>query len=79
MVEKKAVYLVKDVARSTGLSIHTVKYYLKIGLLREVGRSPETNFRYFDETTIDRVHQICAFRRQGKTIREIQSLVKKNS
>ena len=76
---KKAVYLVKDLARSTGLSIHTVKYYLKIGLLYEVGRSPETNFRYFDETTVDRARQICDLRRQGKTIREIQSLVKKNS
>jgi len=78
-VEKKAVYLVKDLARGTGLSIHTVKYYLKIGLLHEIGRSPETNFRFFDESTIDRARQICDLRRQGKTIREIQSLVKEHS
>lgn len=71
-------YLVKDLARSTGLSIHTVKYYLRIGLLHEVGRSPETNFRFFDEATVRRLHQICALRREGKTIREIESLVKEN-
>ena len=77
MVEKR-IYLVKDVARSSGLSIHTVKYYLKIGLIHEVGRSPETNFRYFDDSTLKHLHQICSFRREGKTIREIQSFVKKN-
>ena len=77
MVEKK-IYLVKDIARSSGLSIHTVKYYLKIGLLREMGRSPETNFRYFDETAVQRLEKICALRREGRTIREIQSLVKKS-
>ena len=76
MVEKK-IYLVKDIARSSGLSIHTVKYYLKIGLIREVGRSPETNFRYFDDSTLKCLNQICSFRREGKTIREIQSFVKK--
>lgn len=77
MVEKR-IYLVKDIARSSGLSIHTVKYYLKIGLIREVGRSPETNFRYFDDSTLKRLAQICSFRREGRTIREIESFVKKN-
>ena len=75
---KRGFYLVKDIARASGLSIHTVKYYLKIGLLREMGRSPETNFRYFDETAVQRLEKICALRREGRTIREIQSLVKKN-
>ena len=77
-MEKKEFYLVKDLARSSGLSIHTVKYYLKIGLIREAGRSPETNFRYFDDTILNRLHQICSFRREGRTIREIQSLLKKS-
>ena len=77
-MEQKSFYLVKDLARASGLSIHTVKYYLKIGLLREQGRSPETNFRYFDQTAVQRLEKICALRREGRTIREIQSLVKKN-
>lgn len=76
---KKSFYLVKDLARSSGLSIHTVKYYLKIGLLWETGRSPETNFRYFDEGTVARLQRICMLRREGRTIREIQTLVKKGS
>ena len=77
-MDKKSFYLVKDLARSSGLSTHTVKYYLKIGLLRETGRSPETNFRYFDDGTVERLQRICTLRREGRTIREIQALVKKS-
>ncbi len=77
-VQRQAFYLIKDVARITGLSVHTVKYYLRIGLLRETGRSPETNFRYFNDTSLTTLNKICSFRREGKTIREIQLLLKKN-
>ncbi|OGX30120.1 MAG: hypothetical protein A3F87_00790 [Omnitrophica WOR_2 bacterium RIFCSPLOWO2_12_FULL_51_24] len=69
------LYLVKDLARMTGLSIDTVKFYLKIKLILEVGRSPETNFRYFDDTTIDRLNKIIELRRSKRSIREIQELL----
>lgn len=69
------LYLVKDLARMTGLSIDTVKFYLKIKLILEVGRSPETNFRYFDDTTIDRLKKIIELRRSKRSIREIQELL----
>jgi len=59
----------------TGLSIDTVKFYLKIKLILEVGRSPETNFRYFDDTTIDRLNKIIELRRSKRSIREIQELL----
>ncbi|MCH7761808.1 MerR family transcriptional regulator, partial [candidate division TA06 bacterium] len=59
-----------------GISVHTVKYYLKIGLFHEAGRSPETNFRYFDDRILKQLHHICALRREGKNIREIQSLLR---
>ena len=70
-----AIYLVKDVARSSGLSIHTIKYYLKIGLIREMGRSPETNYRYFDQTTLDQLKEICLLRRDGKSLEEIEGIL----
>lgn len=73
--ETKGFYLVKDLARAAGLSIHTVKYYLKLGLLRETGRSPETNFRYFDDAVLERLREICRLRREGKSIREIQAQI----
>lgn len=66
------IYLIKDLARITGYSIHTLKFYLKIGLVKEVSRSPETRFRYFDETTVERLRKIRSWRREGKAIKEIR-------
>ena len=67
------LYLVKDLARLSGLSVHTVKYYLRIGLIGEVGRSPETNYRYFNQATLDQLETICSLRRRGKSLHEIQA------
>ena len=52
------IYLVKDLARLSGHSIHTIKYYLNLGSIKEIGRSPETNFRYFDDTVLERLSEI---------------------
>lgn len=66
------IYLIKDLARITGYSVYTLKFYLKIGLVREVSRSPETRFRYFDDTTVERLKKIRSLRREGKAIKEIR-------
>lgn len=74
-MNKANILLIKDVARISGQSIHTVKYYLRIGLIAEIGRSPETHFRYFDSSTLHRLVQIRHFRKQHKSIREIHGLL----
>ena len=66
------LYLIKDLARLSGYSIYTIKFYLKVGLIKEVGRSPETNFRYFDETTLEDLKEIRRLRKQGKSLKEIK-------
>ena len=70
------IYLIKDLARFTGYSIHTLKYYLNIGLIREVSRSPETRFRYFDDSTIERLRKIRTLRKQGRSLKEIKEELK---
>jgi len=67
------IYLIKDLARLSGYSIHTLKYYLKIGLIRETSRSPETRFRYFDDSTNERLKKIRLLRREGRPIKEIKN------
>lgn len=69
------MYLLKDLAAISGYSIHTIKYYLKIGLIKETGRSPQTNFRYFDDSTVERLKKIRALRRQKKSISEIRAIL----
>ncbi len=66
-------YLIKDLARLTGYSIYTLKYYLKIGLFKEVGRSPETRFRYFDDSTVEKLKKIHALRKEGKSLEKIKN------
>lgn len=66
------LYLLKDVARISGHSIYTIKFYTKLGLVRETSRSPQTGFRYFDDSTVKRLQQIRAMRKQGKSLAEIR-------
>ncbi|MBI4707841.1 MAG: MerR family transcriptional regulator [Candidatus Omnitrophica bacterium] len=66
------IYLIKDLARISNNSIHTVKYYLKIGLIKEAGRSPETNYRYFDDSTVEKLKFIRSRRKEKKSIKEIR-------
>ena len=75
MKQVSNLYLMKDLARLSGHSIYTLKFYLKRGLIQEVGRSPETRFRYFDDTTVERLAQIRAWRKQQKSLAEIQELL----
>ena len=75
MSQNANLYLMKDLSRISGHSIYTLKFYLKRGLIQEVGRSPETRFRYFDDTTVERLARIRALRKQRKSLSEIQRLM----
>jgi DNA-binding transcriptional MerR regulator len=69
------IYLVKDLAQISGLSIDTVKYYLKLGLIKEVERSPNTNIRYFDDTTVTQLDRIINMRRHNTPIKKIKEVL----
>jgi len=65
------IYLIGDVARITELPIDTLNYYLRIGLLEEVGRSPRNNYRYFDNTSLEQIEKIKKLRLERVSIKEI--------
>lgn len=67
----KNIYLLKDLAKVSGYSTHTLKYYLRLGLLREIGRSPETNFRYFDDSSCMRLKEIRRLQKEAYSLKEI--------
>ena len=71
----KEMYLIKDLARLSGHTVHTVKYYLNLGIIKEIGRSPETNFRYFDNSTLNRLQKIRSFRKENKSLAEIKEIL----
>lgn len=74
-MKTNSIYLLKDISRLSGQSIHTVKYYLKIGLLKESGRSPETNFRYFNDDSLTQLNRIRELRKQGLSLLNIKKSI----
>ena len=75
----KKIYLIKDLARLSGHSKHTIKYYLNIGIIKEIGRSPETSFRYFDDSVLERLKRIRVLQRERKGLREIKEILDSNA
>ena len=71
-------YTIKQVSEMTGLSIPTIRYYDKEGLLPDLQRK-ESGYRVFSEQDLEAIDLIACFKESGLTIREIRhfmSLVK---
>ena len=65
------IYLIGDLARSTGLSIDTLNYYMRIGLLTEIGRSGRNNYRFFDDSSVEFLEKIKKLRLEKISIKEL--------
>lgn len=68
------IYMISDLASATGLSRHTLNFYLKLGLIQESGRT-ESNYRLFDQAVVDRLHHIIRLRQAGWTLKQIHARV----
>ncbi len=71
-------YTIKKVSEMTGLSIPTIRYYDKEGLLPDLQRK-ESGYRIFSDQDLEAIDLIECFKESGLTIREIRhfmSLVK---
>ncbi len=67
-----------EVARRTGASIRTLRFYDRLGILRVEGRS-EANYRLFTDDVLDCVRCINDLKEAGLTLRQIQRLVRLES
>lgn len=63
-----------EVARTTGLGIHAIRFYERQGLLRQPGRS-EGGFRLFDETSVRDLKFISQAQTLGFSLAEIRELL----
>ena len=70
----QTIYMISDVASVTGLSRHTLNFYLKIGLIEESGRTV-SNYRFFGQSVVDRLKEIILLREEGHTLTEIKALL----
>lgn len=65
---------VNEVSKWTGVSIRTLQYYDKIGLLRAAGRT-EAGYRLYDDAALERLQQILLFRELEFPLKDIQKIV----
>ena len=65
---------VNEVSKLTGVSIRTLQYYDKIGLLKPAGYT-ESGYRLYDDTALEMLQQILLFRELEFPLKEIKEIV----
>ncbi len=65
---------VNEVSKLTGVSIRTLQYYDKIGLLKPTKYS-ESGYRLYDDTALEMLQQILLFRELEFPLKEIRKIL----
>lgn len=69
--------LISELAKRTGVSIHTLRYYENYGLF--AGKSDETvttnNYKQYDEGIVEKIELIKEAKQIGFTLSEIKALL----
>ena len=65
---------VNEVSKLAGVSIRTLQYYDKIGLLKPAGYT-ESGYRLYDETNLEKLQQILLFRELEFPLKQIKEIL----
>ena len=65
---------VNEVSKRTGVSIRTLRYYDRIGLLRPACRT-EAGYRLYDDAALERLQQILLFRELEFPLKDIRKIM----
>ncbi len=69
--------LISELAKRTGLTVHTLRYYENYGLFK--GREDETvktnNYKQYDEELVEKIQLIREAKEIGFTLSEIKNLL----
>ena len=67
-------YTIKDVSKITGLSIFTIRFYDKEGLMPFVSRN-KSGIRVFTESDMNQIMTICCLKNTGMPIKDIKRYI----
>lgn len=67
-------YTIKEVSELFDLSIYTIRYYDKQGLLPFVSKN-ESGYREFTDSDLGFIHTICCLKNTGMTIKDIRTYI----
>lgn len=65
---------VKEVSKLAGVSVRTLQYYDKIGLLQPT-KYTDSGYRLYDDTALERLQQILLFREMEFPLKEIKAIL----
>lgn len=66
---------VGEIAKLTGVSVRTVQYYDRIGLLKPVEINPQNGYRYYDENSVEKLNEILHYKGLDFPLKEIPELI----
>ena len=69
------MYSIGELSRITQVTIKSIRYYQELNLLEPVKIDPLTNYRYYNEESIDRLSGIKILKELGFTLTEIKSIL----
>ena len=67
-------YTVKKLAKLSGISIRTLRFYDEIGVLKPASRAAN-NYRYYEEEQLLMLQQILFYRELGFALNDIQRII----
>ena len=65
---------INEVSKLAGVSVRTLQYYDKIGLLKPTGYT-ESGYRLYDDTALESLQQILLFRELQFSLKEIREII----
>lgn len=65
---------IREVSRLAGVSVRTLQYYDKIGLLHP-SKYSDTGYRLYEDTDLERLQQILLFRELGFPLKDIKEIM----
>lgn len=76
-IKKNKIMLVNELSKKTGLSIHTIRYYENLGMIKGLTDENVTsnNYKHYDANTIERLEIIIEAREVGFTLAEIKKIL----
>jgi MerR family copper efflux transcriptional regulator len=67
------VLTIQDVARRSGLSEPTLRYYEEVGLIGPIARDPSSGHRRYREEEVDMLQSLACLRAMGVGIEEMRT------
>ena len=67
--------LIKDFAELTGVTVRTLHYYDKIGLLKPSFTDKNNNYRFYDENSLERMQEILFYRELDFSLKTISDIL----